>query len=196
MSKKDVLNQRTNQVTIVLNDSGADCFKSSRHIVQQLRCNDLLCILYIACIKHDNDIDEETQHVKTPHYHLIIKLDRSYRLGTMINLICDTFHCNANQVQIDKCTSLCMQSRYLIHLDEIDKYHYDENDVITFDCHNSRSEFTDYLNRLVKLNDINDIIFLVNQFPRLDILIQKIGLENYKKYRTVIQDLRRENLRY
>lgn len=199
MSKKDVLSQRTDKVTIVLNDSGVNCFKSSEHIVKSLRCNELLCILYIACIKHDKDLDEETQQIKTLHYHLIIQFDRMYRLGTIIKLICDTFQgCNPNQVTIDKCTSLCMQSRYLIHLDELpsEKHHYEPSDVVTYDTHNSRDEFNDYLGRVIKINSVNDIIALVQEYPRLDKLISHLGLYNYKKYRVIIQDLRRENIRY
>ena len=194
MAKKDVLNQRTNQFTIVLNDSGWDCFKNADYIVRRIRTCDLLCVIYIACIKHDKDIDEETQHVKTTHYHLVMLIDRTLRLGSMLNLLVDIFKCNANQISIDKCTSLCMQSRYLIHLDELpnEKHHYNEFDVITYDSHNSRKQFCDYLNAIIKISDVNDIIAIIRQFPRLDELIKHIGFDNYKKYRLIILDLKRE----
>ena len=185
---KEILNQRTDKFTIVLNDSGADVFKNAHNIVRTLRCCEYLCIIFIACIKHDKDIDEETQHVKTPHYHLVVVVDRSYRLGTFLNLICDLFKCNANQVSIDKCTSIEMQTRYLIHLDDFDKHQYDISEIETND--------TDELNRCMtfikKIKSTSDLISIVHQFKSLVKLIEHIGLDNYKKYRLVINDLRRE----
>lgn len=188
MAKKDILNQRSDKFTIVLNDSGADLFKNARNIVRKMSCNELLCILFIACIKHDKDYDAEQQQLKTTHYHLVIMFDRAYRLGTILTLLCDTFNCNANQVSIDKCSSMIMQTRYLIHLDDFDKYQYDKTDIVCND--------TDYLNKcfnyIRKIVDIDDLIVIVRQFPVLTELMSRIGYDNYKKYRLVISDIRRE----
>lgn len=187
---KNVLNQRSTQFTIVLNDSGANVFKDSSHIVRTLRCADDLCIVYIACIKHDRDLDEETQHVKTVHYHVVVQFDRVYRIGSVINIFVDLFHCNANQVSVDKCTSLVMQTRYLIHLDEApnEKHHYNACDIIT----NNSDLVSRYLKYIKEIASIDDLITIVYQFPNLCELMSRIGYDNYKKYRIIIQDIRRE----
>ena len=126
---KDKFNSRSDKFCIVLNDSGADVFKSSTNIKTKIMCCDFLSVIYVAVIRHDKDFDEETNHTKTTHYHVVIQLDRIYRVGSMIKLIVEIFKCNENQITIDKCSSIVMQSRYLIHLDDFDKYQYDLFDV-------------------------------------------------------------------
>ena len=185
---KDKLNQRSKQFSLVLNDSGADVFKDSRHIITAIRCCGVLSIHFVACIKHDKDIDEDTQHVKTPHYHLVISLYQTTRIGTMINLLVDIFKCNANQISIEKCTDLIMATRYLIHLDDFEKVKYHADDV----CTNDNELLTNYLEHVNTIKDIKDLITIVHQFPNLCDLMVHIGYDNYKKYRLVINDIRRE----
>lgn len=185
---KDKLNQRSKQFSLVLNDNGADVFKNSRYIVTTIRCCGLLSIHFIACIKHDRDIDEQTNHVKTPHYHLVLSIYNTTRLSTIINLLVDLFHCNENQVSIEKCTSLEMSTRYLIHLDDFEKVPYRKEDIET----NDYSKLKECLEYVDKIKDIKDLIVLCQQFPVLTDLMIHIGYDNYKKYRLVINDIRRE----
>lgn len=185
---KDKLNQRSTKFSLVLNDSGADVFKNSRHIVNTISCCGVLSIHFIACIKHDKDLDEDTQHVKTQHYHVVLSLYNSTRINTLINLIVDLFNCNANQISIEKCTSLEMATRYLIHLDDFDKQEYNKNDIVTND-NNKLKECLEYVD---KIKDIKDLITIVKQFPKLTDLMVHIGYDNYKKYRLVIRDIRLE----
>ena len=183
---KEKLNQRSCRFSLVLNDNGADVFKNSNHIVNTIRCCDLLSIHFIACIKHDSDLDEETQHVKTVHYHLVISLYNNCRLSTMLNILSDLFKCNVNQISIEKCNDLIASTRYLIHLEDFEKYPYDRNDIVT----NDTGLLKDYLEYVDKIKDAKDLIAIVRQFPNLLDLIAHIGLDNYKKYRTAIHDIR------
>ena len=193
MAKVDKLNQRSNKFSLVLNDSGADCFKNSNYIVTTVRCCDLLSIHFVACIKHDKDVDDETNHVKTLHYHLVISLYNNCRVSTMLNIIVDLFHCNENQVSIEKCNNLISSTRYLIHLDDFEKEPYNRTDIV---C-NDYSLLKDYLDYVDKIKDAKDLIAIVRQFPNLLELIARIGLDNYKRYRTTIHDIRLElNTRY
>ena len=184
----DKLNQRSTKFSLVLNDSGAELFKNSRYIVTTIRCCGLLSIHFIACIKHDKDVDEETQHIKTQHYHLVLSLYNSTRLSTLVNLLVDLFHCNANQISIEKCTSLEMATRYLIHLDDFEKQPYNKEDIVT----NDFVKLKECLEYVDKIKDIKDLITVVKQFPKLTELMVHIGYDNYKKYRLVIQDIRRD----
>lgn len=189
MSKVEKLNQRSETFCIVLNDSGADVFHNSRYIRDKLKYCEELEVIFVAVIKHDRDLDDDTKQLKTLHYHVVLQLDKMCRIGTMINKLVDLFSCNANQITIDKCNSLVMQVRYLIHLDDIDKYHYPLFDIETNDEEFVAKCFT----YRKTIQSIDELITLVNQYGRnLLELMKVIGYENYKKYRVVINDIRKE----
>ena len=179
----DKLNQRSDKFTIVLNDNEVNLFKDSETIVNKLITDVDVGVSYIACIKHDRDIDEEQQQVKTIHYHVVLELDSICRVGTILKWLCNKFHCNENQVSIDKCNSLAMQSRYLLHLDDIDKARYYETEVST----NNIFRFKDYLT-LVKIKDMKDLIARVKEY-HYDIEIIMSKIVNYDKYRKYINDI-------
>ena len=152
------LNQRSDKFTIVLNDSenlNQWLFRNAHYIVNKIITSYDVGVSYVACIMHDKDIDEETNHRKTRHYHVVLELDSICRVGTCLKWLSNLFHCNENQITIDKCTSLAMQSRYLLHMDDFDKYQYDKFDVAT----NNQARFNDYL-LLVKIRDLKDLISL------------------------------------
>ena len=180
--------QRGTAFTIVLNDTNDGVIlHDTIHIYRSLMCASLP-IVFLACIKHDMDVDEY-DHVKTPHYHVVITFNGSYRIGTVINTLIEVFRgLNENQITIEKCSSISAQTRYLIHLDDYDKYQYDDKDILT----NNRGQVDYYLKEIVKINDVNDLIAIVREYRNLVELIRVIGVDNYKKYRFVISDLRRE----
>lgn len=179
----DKLNQRSDKFTIVFNDNECDLFRNANNIVNKIITSYDVGVSYVACIMHDKDIDEETNHVKTKHYHVVLELDSICRVGTCMKWLSNLFHCNENQISIDKCTSLAMQSRYLIHKDDFDKYLYSEYDVVT----NNLARFNDYL-LLVKIRDLKDLICRVKEYHYdLEIIMSKIV--NYDKYRKYINDI-------
>lgn len=179
----DKMNQRTNKFTIVFNDNELQLFKNPKNIVQKFIDSEVLDVSYIACIKHDRDIDNVDNHVKTTHYHVVLELNKVCRVGTMLNWISSNFVCNENQVSIDKCNDLAMQSRYLLHLDEIDKVRYYENEVVV----NNQDKFKFYL-ELVKITDMKSLIaFVKDNNYDLEVIMSK--LVHYDRYRRYIQDL-------
>lgn len=183
----DKLNSRSNTFSLVLNDSGADVFKSAHNIKEKIVCDDKMCVPYVAVIKHDNDIDD-VGNVKTVHYHVVIQFDSVCRLRTCIDYFVRLFNCNPNQVSCEKCTSMVMQTRYLIHLDDFDKYQYDMWDIET-----NNIDFVSKSMKYVKnIISIDDLIVLVKQYKNLLELMSVIGYENYKRYRVIITDIRRE----
>lgn len=179
---EDKLNQRSDKFSIVLNDNELELFKNTRNVVSKFMLQDDITIVYIACIMHDRDKDE-LGNLKTKHYHVVIQLNSVCRIGTMLNRISDIFKCNTNQISIEKCSSLCMQSRYLLHLDDFDKERYDLHDVITND--------TDVLNRyynMVFVRDLYDLLAVVKRY-HYDLEQIMVSIGNYDKWRKYINDL-------
>ena len=176
------LNKRGHIFSLVLNDSGADLFKSSGHILSKLLFtgND---VIFCACILHTLDYDEENNKYKTPHYHLVIHFRNNYRVGSVINMLCDIFHCNDNQISCEKCTNVVSQVRYLVHQDEYDKFHYSMDLIETTD-----KEFVKSCFDKICINSIEDCIKVCEHY---NYNLQKImiNVRNYDEYRRDILDL-------
>ena len=176
------LNQRTDKFTIVLNDSGADLLKSTNYIYNKIMCDEM-DIVYLAIIKHDKDINEEDGHVKTPHYHVVLITGGVYRLSSIINWLVKLFHINENQITIDKCNSIAMQSRYLTHMDDFDKTPYLMTEVKT----NDEDAYKRYCN-LQRVKDLNDLLSVVKYY-NYDLERIMVNVMNYDKYRKYVLDL-------
>lgn len=175
-------NMRSDKFTIILNDNELEFFVNAKTIVKRFMTEQDISPVFIACIKHDKDLDE-TNHLKTIHYHVVIQVDKICRVQTMINRIMDIFHCNENQITLDKCNSIVMQTRYLCHLDDFDKWQYFPSEVVTNDV--------DVLNRyysLVIVRDIHDLIGVVKHYNYdLEEIMQNVA--HYDKWRKYINDL-------
>lgn len=178
-------NQRSDKFSLVLNDNieGLPLLKSSRNIYEKLMFDDNKQILFIAVIKHDQDIDEVTKLKKTIHYHLVLVFNGIYRVGTIMNWLIEKFHLNENQISIQKCNSIAMQSRYLIHLDDFDKTRYNLWDIETNDH--------SLLERYFKLTFIKDIHELITSVRAYNYNLEEImdNIANYDKYRKYVIDL-------
>lgn len=177
------LNQRSDKFTIVLNDNELNNLKSAKHILQEFKLSENIGLVYIAVIKHDRDKCDDGVSLKTLHYHVVLHLNKICRISTLLNYIMDTFHLNENQVSMDKCNSLCMQSRYLIHLDDFDKEQYYASEV---EC-NDIDVFNRYLS-LVIVRDIHDLIGVVKHY-HYDLEEIMLNISNYDKWRKYINDL-------
>lgn len=178
----DKLSQRSNKFSLVLNDNELQLFKNSDNIVQKLYDSEDLDVIYVACIKHDSDLDEQN-HIKTLHYHVVMEMDKVCRIETMLNYLSELFHCNVNQISIEKCTSLAMQTRYLLHLDEFRKTRYYESDIVT----NNQDLVNKYIN-MVKIRDIDDLIARVKEY-HYDLEECMSHISSYDKWRKYINDL-------
>lgn len=184
--REKFLSQRSSAFTIVLNDDFDGLILRDVHYVYRSLMVAELPLVFIACIKHEKDLSDDG-HKKIPHYHIVLVFSGSYRVGTILKKIMDVFNgLNENQISIDKCSSVSAQTRYLIHLDDFDKYQYDSVDIET----NNRGQVEYYLKEVHKIVDVNDLITVVREYRNLTELIRVLGIENYKKYRMVIKDLR------
>lgn len=188
MSKKEedlsyFYNQRSDKFSLVLNDNELNLFKNCQHIMRMFNTSDNLGVVFIAIIKHDRDYDDETHVLKTLHYHVVVQLDKICRVLTLINRIMDMFHCNENQISVQKCNSICMQTRYLCHLDDFDKTQYYDSEVVT----NDREVFNRYYH-LVIVRDLHDLVRVVKQY-HYDLVEIMLNIAHYDKWRKYINDL-------
>lgn len=176
------MKKRGSSFLLVLNDNSADLFKSSNYIVKKLRTDDKT-IVFIACIKHELDYDDVEHRYKTPHYHVVFSLDGTFRVETILNWVSDLFKCSKNQVSVDVCNSLYKQVRYLVHLDDLDKYQYSRYDIVT----SSEKVVNDYLN-MIYITDMVDCISIVQKYGYDGEKIMSV-VGNYDKWRKYICDL-------
>lgn len=179
---EDFKNQRSDKFSLVLNESEVPLLKNAKNIVSKLEEN-IWTLNFVACIKHDKDINEETQQLKTIHYHLVVDFNGNYRVGTIINWLTDIFHINENQISIQKCTSLEMQTRYLCHVDDFDKYQYDPQDIVSSDLGKVRKWY-----EKIFIKDLEDCVQAVKR-RHYDLETIMTEVANYDKWRKYINDL-------
>lgn len=178
----DFKNQRSDKFSLVLYESEVPLLKSAKNIVSKLEEN-IWTLNFIACIKHDQDINEETKQLKTIHYHLVVDFNGNYRVGTIMNWLTDIFHINENQISIQKCTSLEMQTRYLCHVDDFDKYQYDPQDIVSSDLSKVRKWY-----EKIFIKDLEDCVQAVKR-RHYDLETIMTEVANYDKWRKYINDL-------
>ena len=174
----DKLKQRSNQFAMVLNDSGADIFKNSDYLFKEClkRIPD---IGFLALICHENEWDSLEKRVKTMHYHLVFNLryQRVSSLANMLKMFVDAFHCNENQISIEKCTDMCASCRYLIHLDNVDKQPFLPFDVLCTD----EKLFGEYLSRIREITDIKEVIEIAKRYNySTETIMLNVGKKNWK----------------
>lgn len=186
MNKEDKerwLNQRSSDFSIVLNESDIPLFKNSKNVYHRIMCCESLSPVFIAVQYHDKDFDEENKRKKTPHYHLALQLGTNCRVGTLLNKLMSIFHCNENQVGIQKCNSICMYTRYLCHLDDFDKYPYLRCDIVT-----NNEDVVNRYYELVIIRDLHDLIGVVKHY-HYDLEEIMANVAHYDKWRKYINDL-------
>lgn len=180
-------NQRSDKFTLVLNDNEFNRFKNTRHIYTMLNTCENLSPVFLACICHDRDYDEEQKQYKTKHYHVVIQLGSICRVKTMINCLCELFKCLEKQISIDKCNSIVMQTRYLCHLDDFDKARYFDTEI---EC-NDKNVLSRYFH-LVIVRDLHDLIVVVKQY-NYSLEECMCNIAHWDKWRKYVLDLIREH---
>lgn len=187
----DKLKQRGNQFNLVLNDNELNLFHSSSWLFSEIvkRIDD---VGFLALIKHENEWDEMEKRIKNAHYHIVMTLayNRVSSLGNVLRMFVDAFHCNENQISIEKCNDVCASVRYLIHLDNIDKESYLPFDIVS----NNDKLVGEYLSRIREINDIKEVIEIVHRFSfNTEQIMLHIGHSNWKKWRVEFNDLIRDS---
>ena len=85
-----------------------------------------LHVPFIISPLHDKDVkDETTGELKKPHYHCIVRFRSKKSFSQIKEAICDKINSPIPQPVVD----FPMMVRYLVHLDDPDKYQYDKEDI-------------------------------------------------------------------
>lgn len=168
ISLKDYSLERINNLKIKLNEYCCERFK-----------------LY-AFILHDKDVLEDGS-TKTPHIHLVgVYNTNRQRLSTILNDLSVHVGVNDLAISIDKMNDINGSIQYLLHRNNPQKYQYDVSQITTS---LELDELNLYLQResnSISTSGLLDIIR--NAKSKIDVY-ESIGLENYRQYRQVINDL-------
>lgn len=175
--------QVSDAFSFVLNDNGADVFHDSRKVMNKVCGNAKYKVVYVAVGYHDKDRNEYGD-LKTPHYHLVIEFEGRMQLLTCFNWLVDLFCCNENQVQIEKCNDVGAQTRYILHLDNVDKYQY-KGDVLV----SNNFEKCEYYLDHIYIKDEKHLCEVIMQNPSRMRLLQLLGEKQYRKWRFAITDI-------
>lgn len=88
-----------------------------------------LHVPFIISPLHDKDIkDKTTGELKKPHYHCIIRFRSKKSFSQIKTEVCDKINGPIPQPVVD----FAMMVRYLIHMDDPDKYQYNKEDIETY----------------------------------------------------------------
>jgi hypothetical protein len=148
-------------------------------------------------ILHDSDVDDNGI-LKKPHWHIVLSMPRGKRLKTLLNDIKNGLTLDdINQVSIRDCVTLNGAVRYLIHLDDSDKYQYSSDLVLTNDLSTFNAFTHTYNNGSVDSKSL--IQLLVNSNTLLDVC-NSLGFTVFNQYHgsivalwNEIKIVRREN---
>ena len=139
-------------------------------------------------ILHDKDINDKTGELERPHYHLVFTTAKRVRLGTILNRISKILKIPKVVITIDLAFNYNYHIRYLTHLDDKNKYQYDQNDIKTNDekglVYAQRSK-TDKI-------DADTLIESCRQTKSRIALMRLIGIGNYITFYRAIDDIYKE----
>ena len=138
-----------------------------------------------AFILHDLDTAEDGT-LKTPHIHIYAKFQKVKRLGTFLNDLARALEINPLAISVEKCVSMESSVQYLIHKNDLEKYQYSMQEIVT---NIPREELALLLDRPVEAFNVDFIIESWKASSNQAEFVKRIGLERYRLYRNVIQDL-------
>lgn len=140
-----------------------------------------------AYILHDKDVDDNGE-VKTPHFHLCLHTVQQRRKKSVITMLANFLNMPDECISVDFSKNWQQCLRYLVHLDDKEKYQYQWKDI---ECSKG---YEDFVISVLNLDDVKPISFqeFIQEFQRyhsLVDLISHIGVKNWNRYRTVARDL-------
>lgn len=154
-------------------------------ILYEYPTQDLLCLLGVeeyAFIEHLYDFDEYGQHKKI-HYHLYVKLFKKKTISGIYEII-QKWKENATQpFLIINLNNVPKYIRYLTHIDNIDKYQYSINDIVSnmdlepfFNLVLSDLQFTKNVIELINRKEIKnfkELVYFSTIHFKLDLVMKR-----------------------
>ena len=136
-------------------------------------------------IKHDKDIkdNEEEERLKNNHYHLVLLLDRKTTRNNLNkkifkNLCIFEDLSLINMFEVKECFNIYGAIQYLIHKNDLNKYQYSMEEIIT----NNYKDLLYYLSNLDTKLNYNDLYnCILNSNGCYPYIIKNIGLQNFNR---------------
>lgn len=142
-------------------------------------------------ILHDKDADDNGE-IKKPHVHLIILSSKKHELQYYLYRVAEwSKHGTTDAIQISSIQSLNGAVRYLTHKDDVDKYQYNDDDVLT---NTALGTYESYCVKDLTTAEINiDLLIDILQETHSKIAIMRsIGIFRYNMLRNTISDIEEE----
>lgn len=160
-------------------------YKEFNIILYNFPTSDLFLLLGVkeyAFIEHDLDINENGE-IKKIHYHLYVKLHKKKTFGGVYEII-NKWKENSTQPHlIENTLNVAKTIRYLIHKDDIDKYQYNINDILSnfdiqkyFSIEISDSQFISNVLELIKEKEITtftQLTYYAIENGKIDIIMKR-----------------------
>lgn len=164
MNKEKELRTRNWFITI---NQNAECFADFK---EKITCINKLTFAYIL---HDKDIQTE------PHYHCVLKYEDAKTFGMIQK--------HFNGAHIEQVESMYKCCRYLIHLDDPDKFQYSASEVV--DTQNLFGYYVNHDDHL-KLDEVTLLENIENgNISNIIDAIKLFGLKQVNIYRNTINEV-------
>lgn len=169
-------------------------FEDKFNIDFDIYCFDLLKeldISFIATILHDLD-KRDDGYLKTKHLHVVLILKKRISKVKLLDIVSNKLYFDKNCISLDICNNFNSSVRYLVHKDNPDKFQYFEGNILSNNIERVNSILN---NPNIDYLDFTTLYQLCLNCPDITDIMSIIGLQNYKKYRSCIMDIR-ENISY
>lgn len=185
------MQERSNKFICVIecNDTEKNKVISMKNVELLTRCNS--SIKYWA-ILHDKDMKEDGIF-KRPHIHIVIIFDfKSCYKQYVIDFLSRELNCSKNIISVEICHDLNISLRYLTHIDNKEKFQYQDIEVKT---NAPIVYYRAVLGTKLTMAYLLECLRFTN-FNRVRLIDTFITLDEYKRYRDVISDIISEFLPY
>lgn len=135
-------------------------------------------VLHYAYVLHDKDINED-KTLKEPHYHIVITYVDAKTLSSRFKITRALDKIYGKNTRVEAIENLRLSLRYLIHLDDKDKFQYSLKDL-SFDSGSYLRYFEDNA-----INTTEEILEDILADKTMRYLVRKYGRDlviNYNKY--------------
>lgn len=163
---------KTWSLVIERNDTTNNKVLENIKIIKELN---LVCLHYYA-ILHDNDIDKDGV-LKRPHYHIVCVFENVISRSRLLKVLSFVLEIPKEMISARPTISLVKELRYLIHLDNEDKYQYSRDLVFSDD----KERYLSYIERKEYFSERTLIRIARNCQSKLDFICY-IGMDFYEKH--------------
>ena len=141
---------------------------------------------YYFIILHDKDTNEHGE-IKKPHFHIVMKTRKRITLGGLLRDISELLNINKTSISARETINETASIRYLLHLDYENKHQYAPFEILT--------KRHDILKNALDGKEITQeltaqlLIEIIKENKNKLKIMEKIGLNNYTRYRGAIVDI-------